>query len=79
MNALEFNAKIENGVIHLPSKFREYDNAQVRIIILAEKPAELSHGNQELLQAMLALQEMDVFATITDPVKWQREQRDEWE
>ena len=38
MNALEFSTKIEQGLIHLPKQFEEYDNTYVRIIVLVETP-----------------------------------------
>jgi hypothetical protein len=38
MNALEFTVKIENGVIHLPKEYHQYNGAIVRVIILIDEP-----------------------------------------
>lgn len=79
MEALEFSAYIEQGVIRLPEEFRAYSNAFVRIIILAEKPVNQPSKKERLREVMLKMGERNIFSKITDAVKWQKEVRNEWE
>jgi hypothetical protein len=79
MNAIEFNAKIEHGIIRLPKKFGEYDNSSVRVIILKDSPKTPARSKEALLSAMMGLQEKDLFPSIVDTLAWQKQQRDEWE
>jgi hypothetical protein len=79
MNALEFSTKIEQGMIYLPKQFQEYNNTDVRIIVLIEsKPIQVSK-KEKLLATFKKMQHRKMFATISDPVQWQKQLRDEWE
>lgn len=85
----EFEATAENGVIRLPAEYPELANAQLRVLILSAEPtperaaaAALAQRQARLarLRATQAeLVKLNPFRTITDPVAWQRELRDEWE
>ncbi len=79
MNALEFSTKIEHGLIHLPKQFQEYDNSHVRIIVLIEKPAINLSKKEKLLITFKKMQQNRLFESIENPVKWQKQLRDEWE
>lgn len=79
MNSLEFTAKIEHGVIHLPKEFEEYENAVAHVVITLETPEELKEKKERLFAAFKKLAEVNPFAEIEDPVAWQRKLRDEWE
>ena len=79
MNALEFSTKIEQGLIHLPEQYRAYDNAYVRILVLIETPVSQSTKKQKLLEAFKKVQNSKMFASIENPVLWQKKLRDEWE
>ena len=79
MNALEFSTKIEQGLIHLPKQYHDYDNAYVRILVLIETPASHSTKKQNLLEAFKKVQNRKMFASIENPMLWQKKLRDEWE
>ena len=40
MNSLEFTTKIEDGVIHLPKEFEQYENAVAHVTITLETPED---------------------------------------
>ena len=79
MNALEFSTKIEQGLIHLPKQYQDYDNAYVRILVLIETPVSQSTKKQKLLDAFKKVQNRKMFASIKNPMLWQKKLRDEWE
>ena len=79
MNSLEFTTKIEHGVIHLPKEFEEYENAIAHVTVTLEKPEDYKAKKERLFAAFKKAQEAGLFAEIEDPVKWQREMRDEWD
>ena len=79
MNALEFSTKIEQGLIHLPKQYHDYDNAYVRILVLIETPVSQSTKKQKLLEAFKKVQNRKMFASIKNPMLWQKKLRDEWE
>lgn len=77
MNALEFSTKIEQGLIHLPKQFQELNNSYVRIIVLVETlPVQLSK-KEKLLATFKKMQFRKMFASIENPVLWQKQLRDE--
>ena len=78
MNALEFSTKIEQGLIHLPEQFQEYDNTFARIIVLVEKPVNGLSKKEKLLATFKKLQQTPIFDSIDNPVTWQKQLRDEW-
>ncbi len=79
MNALEFSTKIEEGLIHLPKQFQEYDNTFVRIIILVETPQTHVSKKEKLLATFKKMHEHKLFSSIENPILWQKQLRDEWE
>jgi hypothetical protein len=79
MEALEFSAQIEEGVIRLPEEFEAYRNIYARIIILTEKPINLLSKKERLKAVMLEMGEKNIFSKIADGVKWQKEVRNEWD
>ena len=79
MNALEFSTKIEQGLIHLPKQYQDYDNAYVRILVLIETPSTQPTKKQNLLEVFKKMQNRKLFASIPDPILWQKKLRDEWE
>jgi hypothetical protein len=79
MEALEFSTKIKDGVIHLPKEFEEFENTEVRIIILTEKPQNVLNKKEKLKAVLNKIQEADVFSNIKNPVEWQKQLRSEWE
>ena len=79
MNSLEFTAKIEHGVIHVPKEFEDYENAVAHVSITLETPQEKKTKKENLLKAFKKAQKAKLFAEIENPVEWQRELRNEWD
>lgn len=79
MSSLEFTAKIEHGVIHLPKEFEEYENAIARVTVTVETSEDKKAKKERLFAAFKKAQEVGLFAEIGNPVEWQRELRNEWE
>jgi len=80
MEALEFSAKIENGLIRLPKRYEVYDDAFVRVIVLASKPKTMAVRRKKDLAAVFKrMQSRDIFRKISDPVSWQKKVRNEWD
>jgi hypothetical protein len=80
MNALEFTTRIEEGVIHLPQEYNEYQNSYVRIILLVEDSAPLTLSKKEKLrETFRKMRNQKMFAGIENPLEWQKKQIDEWD
>ena len=85
--AAEFEATAENGIIRLPSEYPELANAQLRVVVLSAEPtqeqaeaaalAQRQAKRARLVAAFDELRRVNPFRTITDPVAWQREQRED--
>lgn len=79
MVALEFSGIIEQGVIHLPREYAEYNNAQVRIIVLVEKTVEKQSQKEKLLALFDRMKQNQMFDKIQNPSEWQKQMRNEWD
>jgi hypothetical protein len=77
MKTLEFSTTIENGVIHLPKKYQAFNNVKARIVIVSEE-VEVITKKARLLANFKKLQALNVFESITNPIEWQKNLRDEW-
>ena len=75
MNALEFSTIIEEGLIHLPKQFAEYDNTYARIIVLVDTPPTRVSKKEQLLATFKKMQQHNLFASIENPVLWQKQLR----
>lgn len=76
---VEFTARIKNGIIKLPKRYKALANAMVKII-LQKKEAEKPHVDKDnLIRLIVEIQEKGIFNSIKDPLRWQKEQRDEWD
>ena len=51
----------------------------MRILVLIETPVSHSTKKQNLLEAFKKVQNRKVFASIENPMLWQKKLRDEWE
>jgi hypothetical protein len=78
MSSVEFTTQIERGVINLPREFAEYENSLARVTITVETPEEKAAKKEQLFAAFSKIREADLFREVGDPVKWQRNLRDEW-
>ena len=79
MNSLEFTAKIEGGVIHLPKEFEEYENAVARVTVTIETSESEKAKKEQLFAVLEKMKEANMFQDIENPVEWQKKLRDEWE
>lgn len=52
MEAIEFKAKVENGVIHIPQKYRQTLSSSVKVIILSD-PFENESDESDEINALL--------------------------
>ena len=77
MKAIEFQTMIENGIIKMPFQHKDYANSYAKVIVLIDE-SDAKSGKKALLDAFLKLQEKDIFKRIDDPVKWQKQLRNEW-
>ena len=53
MYAIEFQAKVKNGVIEIPPEYRDKLKEMVRVIILAEEKEKTANLIDQLLQSPL--------------------------
>lgn len=79
MQALEFETYIENGQIVLPPLFSKIKQKVKIILLWQDSPPPSEDRFARLKQTMLDLQALHPFTAISDPVEWQKQQRNEWE
>ena len=79
MDALEFSAQIEQGIIRLPLQYQAYNNVQARIIVLIPSSLAASSQKERLLATFKKMKQYKMFETIQNPTLWQKQLRDEWE
>lgn len=79
MNAVEFSSKIKKGKIIVPNQYHEFDNENVRIIMLFDESKKEVSKKENLLITLNKMKTEKMFDTIENPVLWQKKLRDEWE
>lgn len=57
MEAVEFNAQIQDGRITVPSRFKNFSNKRVKVILLEEVSDPYEEGRAALLAANKAAKE----------------------
>ncbi len=68
------------GRVKLLTKIRLPNNRRALLTILDEEPEESQEfKTDKLFAAFEKLEKANIFASIEDPVEWQRKLRDEWE
>ena len=68
MQALEFSTHIEDGIIHLPSEYANYNNADVRVIMLFNNDnAVILDKKQKLKAAFEQATALNIFKAIENP------------
>lgn len=78
MRKIEFETTVKNGIIKIPSKFRNIWNSKIKVIIMKEEQLK-KNKRERLLNLLKEAADRKIFSEIKDAVKWQRKQRDEWE
>lgn len=79
MNAIEFSSKIEKGKIVVPKKYKNFDNEEVRVILLVNDSKTGLLKKEGILKTLNMMKNEDMFSVIQNPVSWQKGIRDEWE
>jgi hypothetical protein len=79
MNAIEFSGKIEQGSIKLPMQFSDFENANVRVIMLFDEQSVLVAKKERLKLIFQQMENKSMFSKIEDPLFWQKQVRNEWE
>ncbi len=80
MRAIEFESYIRNKSIQIPYGYSFPENKKLRIIVLYPETESTGNYNKtKFLAAVERARSKGVFKNIDDSVKWQKEQRDEWE
>lgn len=93
MEAVEFNAIAENGIISIPEKYRGVASGAVHVIVLKkEQPpvrdydAQFHKIQKEFTDDSSAASKTDLMEfsgkidwPIDDPIEWQRKIREEWD
>jgi hypothetical protein len=78
MNAVEFSGKIEKGLIKVPDEYQNIDK-EVRVIMLFDE-AEKKVSKKDMLRDVISdMKKVKMFASIEDPLLWQKTIRNEWE
>lgn len=78
MKALEFQTKIQNGVIQVPADILENEDQEVKVILLWEEKMPVGHAREKIENIFKRLAQHKVFGDIGDPIEWQKSMRDEW-
>jgi hypothetical protein len=79
MNAVEFSSKIEKGKIVVPKEFKEFENENVRVIMLFNEVEVKNSQKENLLLTLNKMKSEKMFSSIQNPVSWQKQARDDWE
>jgi len=82
MKTVEFETKIENGIIKIPEKInKDIDNKKVKILINIKSDTNIktNYDVNKIEKILEKISAKDIFQDIKDPVKWQKRLRNEWE
>ena len=80
MKTIEFETTIRDGLIHVPSNYRNMKNTQAKVIIMIDENHETENYDKKLLLKMFSkANKTALFNQISDSVSWQQQQREDWE
>ncbi len=80
MKAVEFETKIQNGIIKIPVQYEEFINKYAKIILISKDDELDSIESKNKIKLLLdQIIEKQPFSSIEDPVEWQKKLRNEWE
>jgi len=72
-------AGIEYGIIKIPDKYKELENAFLKIKIQPYKIKAANNKKMEIKHLLEIIVRKNIFKNIANPDEWQRNLRDEWE
>ena len=61
MEAIEFKAKIKNGIIRIPQKYKNKSGSTVKVIVITEQGSKQSDIIDELLENPIKSREFSPF------------------
>jgi len=79
MSTIEFEVQAKNGIIKIPDKYTELENAFLRIKVQPYKIASCDIRKLKIKQLLELIRRKNIFRNIAIPEEWQRNLRDEWE
>lgn len=74
MQAIEFEAEIRDGIIHVPGELRQWSTRSVRVILLEKEPAAESKKSRRLPHPAIAGKGRtigDLVAPVVDESDWE--------
>lgn len=74
MQAIEFESKISNGIIHLPSEFRQWEQKTVRVIVLEKETATMTRKPRRTPHSAIAGKGKtiaDLLEPVVDESDWE--------
>lgn len=79
MQAIQFEAKIDDGVIQVPARHRAWRGRNVKVILLTEDDAELAAPSRSALDSLAQTSGQRLFQTAEDVDQHLRTERDQWD
>jgi len=80
MKAIEFETTIRDGLIRVPSNYKNMKNTQAKVTVVFNENHETENYDKKLLLKMFSkANKSGIFNEIVDSVSWQKHQRNEWE
>jgi hypothetical protein len=82
MKAIEFDSVVRNGWLQLPDNGLDLNQRIVRIILLYaedDSPQTSEYVSDDIRTGFKLLQKHNPFHSVSDPISWQKQIRDEWE
>jgi hypothetical protein len=76
MQAIELRARVQKGMLKIPFPGKEKN---VKVIIMWENEKERNYDIAQIKPLVSELVKIKAFHNISDPVRWQKEIRNEWE
>lgn len=78
MEAVEFEAFSDNGIIRIPEKYQKMANAKLKIILLRDEIEKGMEKKAKIKELIKEIKKNHIFEEIKNPEKWQEELRNEW-
>jgi len=79
MSAIEFEAQVKNGIIKLPDKYKDFENAFLKIKIQPSRVKAENNRKSKIEHLLETIIRKNIFKNIASPEDWQRSLRNEWE